>query len=107
MHCCSTDISYPRNIVSKADIHLGRQLLERKLAMLRVTDIEALLSPVRTAVLQQNVLAKSLDNLKLPTVLFVEFNTTMALAILTEQRDFVGEVLAKAMGVQLLVVMQH
>jgi len=75
--------------------------------MLRVTDIEALLSPVRTAVLQQNVLAKSLDNLKLPTVLFVEFNTTMALAILTEQRDFVGEVLAKAMGVQLLVVMQH
>jgi hypothetical protein len=31
------------------------------------------------------------DNLKLPTVLlFLEFNTTMALAILTEQRDFVG-----------------
>ena len=31
-----------------------------------------------------------LDNLKLPTVLpFVEFNTTMALAIMTE-RDFVG-----------------
>jgi len=30
-------------------------------------------------------------NLKLPTVLpFVEFNTTTALAILTEQRDFVG-----------------
>jgi len=29
--------------------------------------------------------------LKLPTVLlFVELNTTMALAILTEQRDFVG-----------------
>jgi len=45
-------------------------------------------------VLQQNVLAKSLDktcNLKLPTVLpFVEYNTTMALAILTEG-DFVGE----------------
>jgi hypothetical protein len=31
------------------------------------------------------------NSLKLPTVLlFVEFNTTMALAILTEQRDFVG-----------------
>jgi hypothetical protein len=30
--------------------------------------------------------------LKLPTVLlFVEFNTTMALAILTEQRGIVGE----------------
>jgi len=30
-------------------------------------------------------------NLKLPTVhLFVEFNTTMTLEILTEQRDFVG-----------------
>jgi hypothetical protein len=41
-------------------------------------------------VLQQNVLAKSLDNLKLSTVLlFVEINTTTALAILTE-RDFVG-----------------
>ena len=39
--------------------------------------------------LQHNVLAKSLDNLKLSTVLlFVELNTTMALAVLTE-RDFV------------------
>jgi len=34
---------------------------------------------------------QSFDNLELPiVVLFVEFNTTMALAILTEQRDFVG-----------------
>jgi hypothetical protein len=31
------------------------------------------------------------NNFKLLTVLpFVEFNTTMALAILTEERDFVG-----------------
>ena len=37
--------------------------------------------------LQQNVLAKSSDNFKLSTVLpFVEFYTTMALVILTEQR---------------------
>jgi len=44
--------------------------------------------------------------LKLPTVLlFVEFNTTMAVAILAE-RDFVGEVWVKAMDVKLLVVMQ-
>jgi hypothetical protein len=47
-------------------------------------------------VLQQNALAKSLDtnNLKLPTLLllFVEFNTTAALAILAEHRDFVGGV---------------
>jgi len=43
--------------------------------------------------------------LKLPTVLlFVEFNTTMALAILMEQRDFVSEVLVKAKGVKLLKV---
>jgi hypothetical protein len=48
------------------------------------------LSPVRTAVLQQNLLAKSLNNLKLPTVLFVEFNTTTELEILIELRDFVG-----------------
>jgi hypothetical protein len=32
------------------------------------------------------------NNLKLPTVLpFVEFNTTMALAVVTQRRDFVGE----------------
>jgi hypothetical protein len=38
-------------------------------------------------------------NLKLPTVLlFVEFNTTMALAILTEQRDFVGAVVGTSYG---------
>jgi len=54
-------------------------------------------------VLQQNVLAKSLDrqtdNFKLPTVLpFVEFNITMALAILTEQRDFVGEGAGQSLG---------
>ena len=41
--------------------------------------------------LQQNVLAKS-DNLQLYTVLpFVEFITTMSPAILTEQRDSVGQ----------------
>ena len=54
-----TDIS--RNTASKVDIYLGRLLLVGKLAMLRDRDTEALCSPVRTAVLQQNVLAKSLD----------------------------------------------
>jgi len=35
---------------------------------------------------------RQINNLKLSTVLpFVEFNNAMALAILTEQRDFVGE----------------
>ena len=39
------------------------------------------------------------NNLKLPAVLlFVEFNTTMALAILTEQRDFVGEGDGQSLG---------
>jgi hypothetical protein len=50
------------------------------------TDTEALCSAERTAVLQQNALEKSLDNLQLPTVhvlLFVAFNITMTLAILT------------------------
>ena len=49
--------------------------------------------------LQQNVLAKSLDNFKLPTeLLSVEFNTTIALAILTEQHDFVGAGVGQTCG---------
>ena len=39
------------------------------------------------------------NNLKLSTVLlFVEFNTTVALAILTEQRDFVGAGVGQSCG---------
>ena len=39
------------------------------------------------------------NNLKLPTVIvFVEFNTTMALAILTEQREFVGAGIDQSCG---------
>jgi len=45
------------------------------------------------------------NNLKLPTVLlFVESKTTMALVILTEQRDFEVQVLVKAEGMKLLKV---
>ena len=41
----------------------------------------------------------------LPTVLlFVEFNNAMALAILTEQCDFVGAGVGQAVGVKLLKV---
>jgi len=66
--------------------------------MLRDRDTEALRSPVRTAVVQQTVLAKSLDNLKLPIVLlFVELNITMTLAIPTE-RDFVGAGVGQSYG---------
>jgi hypothetical protein len=47
----------------------------------------------------QYVPVKSLDNLKLPTVLlFVELNITMALVILTEQRDFVGSGVGHSCG---------
>jgi len=57
-------------------------------------------------VLQQNILAKSLgqtNDLKLSTVLlFVEFNTTMALAILTE-RDFVGAGVRQSCGCETAV----
>ena len=56
-----TDISYPRNIASKADTYLAILLLVRKLTMLRDRDTEALWSPLHTAMLQQDVLAKSLD----------------------------------------------
>jgi len=42
-------------------------------------------------VLQQNVLAKSLDKqYEITYSITIEFNTTMALTILTEQRDFIG-----------------
>ena len=45
------------------------------------------------------------NNLKLPTVLlFVEFNTTMALGILTEQRDIVGAVVGQSCGCEPLKV---
>jgi len=59
-------------------------------------------------VLQQNVLAKSLDNLKLSTVLlFVELNTTTTLAILTEQRDFVSSGVGQSCGCETAQSDQH
>jgi len=67
-------MSHPRNLASKADIYLGILLLVRKLVMLRDRDTEALWSPVRTAVLQQNVLAKSLDK-----QFEITYNTTVCL----------------------------
>ena len=73
-------ISYPCNIASRADICLGRLLLVRKLSMLGVRDTEALQSPVCTAVLLQNVLAKSVD--KQFQFTYGAFNTTVALACL-------------------------
>jgi hypothetical protein len=43
--------------------------------------------------------------LKLPTVLlFVEFNTTMALAILMEQCDFVGAAVGQSCGCETVQV---
>ena len=81
-------------------------MLVRKRAMLRET--EALCSPVRTAVLQQNVVEKSLDNLKLPTVLlFVELNTTTPVAIPMEQRDFVGSGVGQSCGCETAQGDQH
>jgi len=57
---------------------------------------------VQSTVLQQN---SQEINLKLPTVvLFVEFNTTMAFAIVTDNAILSVQVLAKAVGVKLLKV---
>ena len=59
--------------------------------------------------LQQNVLAKSLvkQNSKLSTVLlFVEFNTTMALGIVTE-RDIVGAGVSQSCGCETAQGDQH
>jgi hypothetical protein len=78
-------------------MYLGILLLVHKLARLR----DSYEVQYTTAVLQQNVLAKYIKtiNLKLPTVLlFVEFNTTMALAIVTEQCDFVGAGVGQSCG---------
>jgi hypothetical protein len=51
-------------------------------------------------VLQQNITGKVIrHDSKLPTVLlFVELNTAVALAILTEQRDFVGAGVGQSCG---------
>ena len=66
-------------MASKADMYLG---------ILRDRATEAFCS---TSHSKMYVQSHWTVNLKLPTVvLFVEFNTTMALAILAEQRDFVG-----------------
>jgi hypothetical protein len=64
---------------------------------------------VRTAVLKQNALAVIIqrNNLKLPTVLFVEFNSAVALAILTEQRDFVGAGVGQSCGCETAQGDQH
>jgi len=46
--------------------------------------------------------------LKLPTeLLFIELNTTMALAILTEQRDFVGAGVGQSYGCETAQGDQH
>jgi hypothetical protein len=46
--------------------------------------------------------------LKLPTVLlFVEFNTTMALAFLPEERDFVGASVGQSCGCETARGVQH
>ena len=82
LHCCSTVFTDVTSLTSTLVTLLAKRAYISedycwKLAMLRERDTEALWSPVRTAVLQQNVLAKSLDNKRFE----IEFNTTMALAI--------------------------
>ena len=47
------------------------------------------------------------NNFKLPTVLFVEFNTTMALGIVTEQRDIVGAGVGQSCGCETAQGDQH
>jgi len=110
VHCCSavfTDvgvadlISYPRNHASKADTHISEYY--RWYVSLHCNETEIQKRAVRIAVLQQNVLAvirhRQRRNLQLPAVrLFVEFNTTMALAVLTEERDFVGAGVGQSCG---------
>ena len=60
--------------------------------------------------LQQNVLAKSLDRqtiLNYLQLLFIEYNTTMALAILSELRDFVGAGVGQSCGCETAQGDQH
>jgi len=107
VHCCSTvfrsdvtDISYPFNTASKADIYLGVLLRVRKLAMLRDRYGGVVKSSTyRSATTKYtDKVIRQTNNLKLPKVLlFVGFNTTMALAILTE-REFVGAGIVQSCG---------
>jgi len=80
VHCCSTvftDVtsltSSPCNIAEKADIHLGRLLLVRKLAMLRDTGVVNS-STYRSATTKcAGKVIRQTNNVKLPTILlFVE-----------------------------------
>jgi len=97
-------ISYPRNIASKADTHLGILLRVRKLAVLRER-YEGVVksSAYRNATTKcTGKVIRQTNKFKLPKVLpFVEFNTTMALAILAEQRDFVGEGVGQSLGCEI------
>ena len=99
VHCCNTVFTDVTSLTSSTLVTL--------LAMLRDRDTEALCSAERTAVLQQNVLEKSLDKQTIcsnTVLLFVELNTTMALAILTNNVILSVQVLVKAVGVKLLKV---
>ena len=88
MHCCSTVFT---EVLSLTSFPTLVTWLAKRTCISEYYETEIQRRFAVQYVLQQNVQAKSIDNLKLPTVvLFVEFNTTMALAILTEQRDFVG-----------------
>ena len=111
VHCCSTRrdvtdlISYPRNIACKASIYLG---ILRKLSMLRDRNTEALWSPVCTAVLQQNVLAKSLDRQTIWNHLeyYCLLNLTLQWRWQFWRNNMIlsVQVLVKAVGVKLLKV---
>jgi len=67
VHCCSTVFTDVTSLTSTLVTLLAKKtylailLLVRKLATLRDGDTEALWSPLHTAVLQQDVLANSLD----------------------------------------------
>ena len=99
MHCCSTVVtdvtsltSFPTLVtfLAKRTYILGDYCQYVSLQSYE-TDTEALWGPVRTAVL-----------------LFVEFNTAMALAILTEQRDyFVGAGVGQSCGCETTQSDQH
>jgi hypothetical protein len=84
VHCCSYCI-YRRDIID-------RILYPRNIASKVAYIAEYYCWYVRT-----ECTGKSFDNLKLPTVLFVELNITMALGVLME-RDFIGASVAQSCG---------
>ena len=117
MHCCSNVFTDVTSVISPTLVTLlAKRTYSRKItAGTQACDVtrQRYRGVVKsssycsvTATCTGKVIRQT-NNLNLSTVLlFVEFNTTMALAVLTNNVIFSVQVLVKAMGVKLLKVIR-